>query len=178
MKAPCNPRRDDAFLKVSDRGLSSDDGAALECLWNWLSSLDTPDQPWTLFVTTTMKRYDPVSLKPWSIDIVDRAIGYFVHRCQQSVFNNAYKRGRRSLGVICVRHHGAYGDHPHFHIVFTCPKWLPQTEFSKAILASASRINWIDRLIDIRPYYSDGAISYLTTDGHWELVLVASNSAV
>ena len=147
-------------------------------LWEWLNSLQTSDQPWALFVTVTMRRFDDISKQPWSIGIVDRAITRFAHRIQKSVFNHAYRRQkRRALGMICMRHLGPYGIHPHYHLIVSRPFWIGPKELEMKIRTVAKRINWIDREIDFRTYYSTGAISYLTSDLHWEPVYDACEAA-
>ena len=149
-----------------------------QLLREWLTSLQSSDQPWALFVTVTMRRFDEMSRQPWSIHIVDRAITRFAYRLQQSVFNHAYSREkRRSLGIICMRHLGPYGIHPHYHLVLSRPDWIGLKDLEAKVCAVAKRINWIDREIDFETYYSTGAIGYLTSDLYWEPVYEACEAA-
>jgi len=84
---------------------------------------------------------------------------------------------RRSIGMICMRHLGPYGIHPHYHLVLSRPDWMGLKDLEAKVCAVAKRINWINREINFETYYSTGAISYLTSDLYWEPVYEACEAA-
>jgi hypothetical protein len=147
-------------------------------LVEWLSTFQSKDQPWSLLITITMRRYDHAFEQPWSITEIDKAICTFVIRLDQKVFAKRSRYEKRRVGRIVARHLGAYQDNPHYHLVVARPLHLSDKEFRTLITVTASRIHWIYGPPHFELYFDAGAIGYLTTDDAAEIVVEATERAL
>ncbi|NDH68702.1 MAG: hypothetical protein EBY22_12520 [Gammaproteobacteria bacterium] len=143
----------------------------------WLETLQSPTQPWKLFVTVTMRRYDPFTGTAWNLTEIDKAICTFTRRLDQRVFRHEARRSFRTIARIVARHLGDYEDNPHYHIVVACPRFLDESNLEKYLIEIAKRIQWINGKPHIERYFSSGAIGYLLSDNASELVLEATEAA-
>ena len=143
----------------------------------WLETLQSPNQPWKLFVTVTMRRYDPCTATAWNLTEIDKAICTFTSRLDQIVFRHEARRSFRTIARIVARHLGDYVDNPHFHLVVACPRFLDESKLEKYLIDIAERIRWINGKPHIERYFSSGAIGYLLSDNASELVLEATKAA-
>lgn len=139
----------------------------------WLEKLQSAAQPWSLFLTITMRRLDPVTGQTWNIGELDKALVTFLWRLESLIFNKAARIHKRRLGRIAARHLGDYRDNPHFHVVLTCPINLSEADLRTLVVSAARKIKWINGDPHITKYYSNEAIGYLMSDPDAELVVEA-----
>lgn len=125
---------------------------------------------WTHFVTLTFRRRTS-SGQPVTTSMVEDALRHLFRSLSCKFYGKHRVNRGQSIFYVTVLDWGAYGDHPHAHILFKAPKETTYDEFSSLIDSKASRIRLCNRERKILPYLDLNGARYLAEHGIGRMVV-------
>lgn len=133
----------------------------LEREWTiWLHSKAS----WSVMVTLTFKRFSAKG-SAFSQSALEDALKHLVRLINCDFFGK--KRTNRGWTVACAvtLDYGAYGDHPHAHILIEAPSGVSDEELWAVIDRAANRTCKVDRQRHFRRYTDLRGSEYLVKHG-------------
>lgn len=116
---------------------------------------------WTHTATLTFKPYSKKFRVRLTDSIAQSAVEYFLARLNGEVFRHGARRKRYRVASVVSFGKGAYGCHPHVHLILASP---PQESFQSfdERLRRLSKLNyWIAEQADFQPYVGSRWLEYM-----------------
>ena len=117
---------------------------------------------YTHAITPTLKqKYSPRMMKREA----EKATKIFLRFVNSTYFGKLYNRGKKSLPVCTFYETKLFGENPHLHMAIGSPEGVSYEEFKVTLIASKERIDLFNQQFDVRPFNSNGWLTYISKGG-------------
>jgi hypothetical protein len=139
----------------------------LERAWtDWIH----PMAAWTMMVTLTFRRSGISGFK-----VTETAVQIALERLLRLINCDLFGKRRTNKGWTIAHavtvDWGAYGDHPHGHLLLTAPDGVADRQLCAVVERAARRIRIVNRERRYKQYYSAGGTEYLIDHGTDRMVV-------
>jgi hypothetical protein len=133
----------------------------------------TEKHPWTLWLGTMNDWTHAVTVtfvtcrhgQVLTASIIEDAVKHCLRRIDVACYRGRGRRSKANVGSMVVASSPSVGTHPHAHLALSAPSDQSYGEFFGVIETAIRKTNWFNRQYAIKPYRSDGWISYCIDHG-------------
>lgn len=136
---------------------------------DWIGWIDQM-APWTIMVTLTFGRFGPRGFKVTQTT-VQSALERLLRLINCDLFGKRRTNKGWTIAHAVTFDWGAYGDHPHAHLLLTAPDGVTDRQLCAVVERAARRIRIVNRERRYKQYYSSGGTEYLIDHGTDRMVV-------